>query len=222
MNLFRLFYENRGTEIEQDVEPKTGFALLLDIVRRDGWDIFKMATVCLLSCVPIVTIPAALSGFHAGIMRVIQDVPGDCWFDFRQGWKNNWKKAYPLTLFFVVVAALLRFAAKYYNTQQGVVAGLSLVCTGLLIVLSMAAVYVFPMLITVELGITDILKNAFLLALARPHHAGVSVVAGVGLMTITGFLSPVLWPLCAALTVMIVATLADWFAWIDLKELIIH
>ena len=92
MNLFRLFYENRSAEIEEDAVPKTGRALLFDIVRRDGWDIFKMAAVCLFTCIPILTIPAALSGFHAGLMRIIQDIPGDPWFDFWHGWKTIGKK----------------------------------------------------------------------------------------------------------------------------------
>ena len=59
MNLFRLFYENPRAEIPEDAPPKTGAALLFEIVRRDGWDICKMAALCLLTCIPIVTIPAA-------------------------------------------------------------------------------------------------------------------------------------------------------------------
>lgn len=222
MNLFRLFYENPHAEIKKDAPPKTGAALLFEIVRRDGWDICKMAALCLLTCVPIVTIPAALSGFHAGVMRILQDTPGDPWFDFRHGWQSNWKKAWPLTLFFVIAAGLLQFAVRYYSAQEGILAGLSLVCTGLLIMLAMAAVYVFPMLVAVELDTRAVLKNAFLLALARPHHAIAGVAAGIIFMTIAGFLSPVLWPIWAVLTLVTVGILADWFAWMDLKALIIR
>lgn len=222
MNLFRLFYENPRAEIPEDAPPKTGAALLFEIVRRDGWDICKMAALCLLTCIPIVTIPAALSGFHAGVMRILQDVPGDPWFDFRHGWQSCWKKALPITLFFLTAGGLLQFALRYYAAQQGALAGLSLVCTGLLIVLAMAAVYVFPMLVAVELDTKAIVKNAFLLALARPHHAISGVAAGVALMTAAGFLSPVLLPVWAVLTLVTVAILADWFAWRDIQELIIR
>ena len=86
----------------------------------------------------------------------------------------------------------------------------------------MAAVYVFPMLVAVELDTRAVLKNAFLLALARPHHAIAGVGAGIIFMTIAGFLSPVLWPIWAVLTLVTVGIIADWFAWMDLKALIIR
>lgn len=84
MNFFDLLYGNRGIGIDKDAPPKTGGALLLEIVRRDGWDVCKLSALCLLTCVPIVTIPAALAGFHTALLRILRDVPGDPWSDFRR------------------------------------------------------------------------------------------------------------------------------------------
>lgn len=222
MNFFNMMYESKGAGIEKDAPKKTGLALLFEIVCRDGWDICKMAALCIISCVPIVTIPAALAGFHAVLMRILRDVPGDPWFDFRQGWKTNWKKAVPVTLGFGLLAALLRFASQYYMEQASIMSAFSLVCTGLLLLTAMAAVYVFPMLTVVELETGKIIKNAFLLALARPHHAIAGVVSAVLMATMASLLPVVVWPLWAVLSFAVTSVVADWAAWSGIKAFIIH
>lgn len=222
MNLFNLMYENKGAGIDKDAPPKTGLRLLFEIVRRDGWDICKLSALCLLCCLPVVTIPAALAGLHTAVMRILQDIPGDPWYDFRQGFRANSKKAYPLTLCFVLAQAALVLAFRFYLAQQGPASWLYVICGAFLLLTGMAAVYVFPMLTVVDLSAKAILKNAFLLALARPHHAAVGVAAAALMAAIAGLLPVMMLPLWLIVTISVICVVSDWAAWSDIKAFILR
>lgn len=222
MNFFDLLYGNRGIGIDKDAPPKTGGALLLEIVQRDGWDVCKLSALCLLTCVPIVTIPAALAGFHTALLRILRDVPGDPWSDFRRGWKSSGKQACPVLLSFVLPAAALLFAARYYSALTGALSALSFVCMGLLLMAMLAAVYAFPMLVAVELRTKALITNSFLLALARPHHALAGLIAAAGMFFAAGLLPLALLPLWAIAALAVIGVVADWAAWPDIQAFIVQ
>lgn len=71
-----------------------------------------------------------------------------------------------MLLSFVLPAAALLFAARYYSALTGALSALSFVCMGLLMMVMLAAVYAFPMLVAVELRTKALITNSFLLALA--------------------------------------------------------
>lgn len=222
MNLFTMLYENPRARVDKDAPPKTGIALLFEIVRRDGWDICKISALCLIACLPIITIPAALSGFHGSLLRILRDKPGDPWSDFRKGWKENWKKSIPICLFFLFLTAFLRFAIHYYGSQANLSSFFSFVCGALMLFTAMAISYAFPMLTLVDIPTKAIIKNAFLLSLARPHHA-IAGIAAAALMTfIAGLLPVVVLPLWVIFSFAVTCVIADWAAWHDIKSLIIR
>lgn len=97
------------------------------------------------------------------------DKPGLFWDEFRLAWKTNWKQALPIGF----LDMLICFGTVYYLTDAiavyqkfGVV--LIVLWVLLLLVYGMIRVYLYPMMVTVDLPLGALIKNALILSLLQP------------------------------------------------------
>ncbi len=97
------------------------------------------------------------------------DRPGMFWPGFREAWKLNWRQALPIGLLDVAAG----FATVYYlvdgNAVFGTMGGaVKLIWALLMLLYGMVRVYVYPIMVTVELPFGALLKNSLILALVKP------------------------------------------------------
>lgn len=97
------------------------------------------------------------------------DRPGMFWPGFREAWKLNWKQALPIGLLDVAAG----FATVYYLVDGNAVFGsmggaVKLIWALLMLLYGMVRVYVYPIMVTVELPFGALLKNSLILALVKP------------------------------------------------------
>ena len=109
------------------------------------------------------------------------DKPGLFWEEFKLAWKSNWKQSLPIG----IVDALVCFVSIYYLVDAVALFGaMGLVLTVLWLLLAllyaMMRVYLYPIMVTVELPLGTLIKNALILALLKPWRPLlVILVAGI-------------------------------------------
>ena len=97
------------------------------------------------------------------------DRPGMFWPGFWEAWKLNWKQALPIGLLDVFAG----FATIYYlvdgNAVFGALGGtVKLIWAVLMLLYGFVRVYLYPIMVTVELPFGALLKNSLILALVKP------------------------------------------------------
>lgn len=112
--------------------------------------------------------PATAAMTHAAL-NCAWDRPGMFWPEFREAWKVNWKQALPIGLLDVFAC----FATIYYFVDGTAIFGsagsaVKLVWAVLLLSYGLMRVYVYPIMVTVELPFGALLKNSLILALVKP------------------------------------------------------
>jgi len=98
-------HEGKGVEPEA---AATGLRLLWATIRRELWELFVLNWLILLSCVPVVTIPAAHAAAAHIALRMLDDDPRYLWRDY---WRAFGAVLVRATLFGLGAGALVLGAA---------------------------------------------------------------------------------------------------------------
>jgi len=190
MGIFSNWYTREAkVEIKKDTPPKQGAALFFDVLRREFWELCKLNLILILFCVPVVTIPAALTAMSRVMMFMLMDRPISTFGDFFDAFKKEWKRSTIMGLAYFPLLALTVFGQYFYLAAMGsflpyVFAMLS--CAMVLI----AGFYIFPMLSVLDLGIAGILRNAILLTFLRMPQNILALVVAVLLALLVLMLLP--------------------------------
>ena len=91
------------------------------------------------------------------------------WAGFWGAWKENWKQALPVGL----VDILVCFGTLYYLVDANAVFGqfgtvLKIVWCVFMLIYSMIRVYLYPIMVTVELPLSALVKNSLILSVLKP------------------------------------------------------
>jgi uncharacterized membrane protein YesL len=144
-----------------------------------------------ISCVPIFTIGAALSGFYYAAMDSMRKEDGYIFKRYFSAFAKNFKKATLIWLILLVIGAILGIDVFFWmsNSEMSiapVMFGVSLLlCLGWL----MTFIFVFPLQARFENPIRKTIENAFLLAIS---HLPFTIVV-IALIAIVGYLCTISW-----------------------------
>lgn len=184
MSLFRPDFTSEGPGIPKDAPPKTGLRLFAEIWCREFWQLLWLGLLFSVSCVPVVTIGPALCAMTDCTMRMVRDKPNDVKRDFRDAFKRYWKQGIGLSAGFLAFVALLVLTGVFYWRMR-VRSSLFLLLVAAVCVLALLGViawsFLLPLLVTVELPLRAVCKNAVLLA-------GVGFLPAVLALTVSGLL----------------------------------
>lgn len=158
---------------EKNSKPLTGARLYGHLICAYTWQLVKLNVLFVLSCIPLVTIPAALAAMTDVLAMIVERRMVFVWRDYRTAWIRNWKRAYvvglPYCLGMVVAVVGVRF---YLSLQSPVGIALAGVCCMLAACGFVAGAYVFMMVVRTPLRGKEIWRNATLLI---PMRLGVNV-----------------------------------------------
>lgn len=164
MGLFKPNYEKEGPGVEKDAPPKTGFALFFDILSLQFWQLIKLNLLFVVCCIPVVTIGPACAGMTYALLRFVRREPdADVWYDFRRGFRENWKAGLGCG---IAMAAI--FGVLGTMMVQCMLRGMTILAAvplALTLIAGVSAVYLFPMLVSVDLPVRATVNNAFLLGM---------------------------------------------------------
>lgn len=154
---------------------KQGMGLFFNIVFQNLPELLRLNFLFILFCVPVVTIPAAVTAMSNVTLKMAREEV----FFFREDFIGSFKQNFGKSLAFGIPALLILAAAVYLipfyrsavNISPAFYAPLALVVLTSIFVL-LAGMYAFPMLAAVELPLGRIIRNCAILAVVRlPYNA---------------------------------------------------
>lgn len=169
MGFLNGFYSKPGPGIPKDAPKKKGMALFFDILWRESFELLKLNLLFILFCIPVVTIPAALTAMSRVTVKMVRDENHFLWGDF---WETFKKEFVPATLgggLLIIIMILSLFAAWLMDAPLAV-SGLFAIPLAVALAVGLVALtsafYFFPMQALVNLPLRQMLKNALLLSFA--------------------------------------------------------
>lgn len=168
------FSTKAGAGIAKDAPPKTGLALLVDVVARNWWELVQLNLLVLLCCLPLVTMPAALVAAARICVLMLEDRPVYLGRDFFEAFRQRFWKASALGLAAAVAISLSGYAALIFlqAAKASIVLALPLTISAVTTVfLAITAAYALVLLAMRDQPLRLLLKLALLGALARPLPA---------------------------------------------------
>lgn len=89
------------------------------------------------------------------------------WSDFKDSFKTNFKQAAIVYITDIIVLILLYVAFSFYSQMSGWIGGIKYVIIVITVLFMMMHMYIYQMMVTFELSIKDLYKNAFLFTLGK-------------------------------------------------------
>ncbi len=89
------------------------------------------------------------------------------WSDFLDSFKVNFKQSLVVFLIDIVALVLFCFAIRVYGTLSGVMSILHYLIWMIILIYTMMHFYLYPMMVTFELSLKDLYKNALIFALGK-------------------------------------------------------
>ena len=149
----------------------------------------------------LILIPClAITGpFTAGISYVTRNWARDehafIWSDFKDAIKENWKQGLAVSVITSVMPLLVYLGWRFYGNMaqtQGFMFVPQMLILMIGIVWSLCVTYFYPMMVSYQLKLKDVLRNGMLLGVARlPMSVGIRLLHCVPLLI--GFLLCYLW-----------------------------
>ncbi|KFI52504.1 YesL family protein [Bifidobacterium biavatii] len=186
MNLYSMFYGNGGgRESERDAHPH-GLRLFFSVIKWHWGRLIGLNVLFILSCLPIVTIPCAMTAMSEVLGRLVQRRVCYPAHDYRAAFAREWKRSSLSGLAVFAVLALAVVGASFY-LRSGSSAGIALagLCVAIAAFAIMAMTYVFPLVAFTDLPVRDVLKNAVLLTQMRLGQSLGALVAIVAILVVS-------------------------------------
>jgi uncharacterized membrane protein YesL len=146
-----------------DIEPPPAgsFQRLWFVIRSHYLDLIGLNLLVLALCLPVVTIPAALSGMTHVLMKWVRDDLVFFWQDFFAEFKANFFKRLLVWLLLVIAPFSLYLYTVMFGFEK---AGPPiLLLTGAFSALFQS--YLFPIFVSIDVPVTAALKNAVLVSI---------------------------------------------------------
>lgn len=164
-----------------EMDPSSATPEQLALVANLGSLYHSVITRSLLYLVPAVFITGP---FQAGMAYVTRNWARDehafVWSDFKDAFKSNWKQSLVISLITGLMPLILYVGYRFYGdmVSQSILFIVPQMLTAMLgVIWSLALVYFYPLLVTYELSLSNLLRNGFLLAIGRlPQTIGVRLV----------------------------------------------
>ncbi|MCQ2437346.1 MAG: DUF624 domain-containing protein [Clostridia bacterium] len=211
-------------DLTRERVSRRGFAGFMEMLWREFFELLKLNLLFILTCIPVITIPAAMAAMHHITVTMVEDKNHFLWQDYWRIFKRDFVKATLGGLIYAVAIAIFVLSTYFYYNLMAwhmltvIFAGLS-AC--LLILIVMSSMYFFPMLVRVELKLKPLLKNAVFMTFANIKRSLLAFLwlviflgAGIGLL-----------PLSALYGLLIMfsfsAFIVDYVVWPPIRDQVI-
>ena len=153
--------------IEKDAPKKKGLALFGEIIWREFWSLLMLNVLFILSCIPIVTIPAAITAMNRITVTMVRDKNYFLLIDYWKAFKRDFGKSFLGGLILGIALVLFGISTWFYYMLSQTQGALFLILAGcslcLLLTAYFVSVYFFPMLAMVDLKLKPLLINSCVL-----------------------------------------------------------
>ncbi len=181
-------YQKEGRGVRKN-ERTPRFVLFFQIYFRKFWQLILLNMLYVLFCIPIVTIGPATAGMTKVLRNYAREEHAFLWGDFIETFKTNFKQSFLYSLLSFGVFGFLAFdLLAVFNLPNQFMKTLSLAAIAFsLTVFVFMNYYVYNMMITFNLTMKQLLKNAFIFCWAGffRNLFMTAVIAGIGYLAIS-------------------------------------
>lgn len=222
MKLFFLDYNKEGPGVDRDAPPKVGLELFFDLFVREFTSLIKLNIYFIISYIPIITIGPAIGALTAVTMRMVQDQPSDLFYDFREAFKKNWKYSFVSGFIAAIFIFAIWFSIKFCMESDGVIYNLMIsFIVVIAVLLALSSIYVYPMIVKIELPLKVLFRNAFLLGIVNIKYSLITFLINIGLIEISIIFMPFTLPVMLLFTFSTISFISSFCAWNGLGKYII-
>lgn len=172
MGLFRADYDRAGSGVSKNAPKKKRFALFFEIYFRKFSKFIGLNALTFLFCIPIITIGPAIAGMTKVLKSYAIEKNAFMFHDFWKGFSKNLKQSLPIGILDTVITisavlAMNVYPAMYAQTGSIGYMILCVISMSFAFTLFMMNFYIFPMIVSMNLRLGEILRNSFLLTCGR-------------------------------------------------------
>ncbi len=122
----------------------------------------------LMTVIPVITIGPVQAGYTYILRNYSREEHSFIWWDFKENFVKNFKQGIIITGIDIVIMYVLGVALNFYSSQTGIIftAATSFIVVSL-VIFSIMHLYIYPMLVTVNLSIKNLYKNAFIFSILK-------------------------------------------------------
>ena len=157
----------------------------MNVLNKTG-ELIIVSVLWLLCCLPVVTIGASTTALYYAVVKTVRKDRGYVYKEFFRSFKRNLKSGTLLTVIFLLLAVVLLYNREYLNAVTGgnelaLAQGdgmpllLYVVYDGILIIMALILVYLFPALSRFDMKTADIVKLAFVMSI---RHIYITLALG--------------------------------------------
>ncbi|HEY9012133.1 MAG TPA: DUF624 domain-containing protein [Devosia sp.] len=207
------FSTKAGPGVARQATPKTGFALLLDVVARNWWELIQLNLLVILLSLPLVTLPAAIVAATRICALMLDDRPVYLGRDFVEAFRNRFWKATALGVLAIAATGLSGYAAWIFlqAAKSSLLLALPLTISAATAVFAaITSAHAFALCARSDLPLAQLLRLALLGALAKPLPS----LAALGFVALLWALHVVFYPVSIFMPAIInfsIGTLAVTF-----------
>ena len=222
MKLFFLDYNKEGPGVDKNAPPKVGLELFFDLFAREFTSLIKLNIYFIFSCIPIITIGPAIGALIAVTMKMVQDQPSDPFCDFREAFKKNWKHSFISGIISVIFIFAIWFSVRFCMESDGIVYNLMIsFIVVIAVLLGLSSIYIYPMIVKIELPLKVIFKNAFLLGIVNIKYSLITFLLNLALIEVSILFIPFTLPVIFLITFSAIGFISSFCAWAGIKKYII-
>lgn len=149
------------------------------------FDLIILNLLFIFSCIPIVTIGAALSAIYQVLFKIIDKKDPYIFKGYLKALKENFKTATFLWIVIALIGTGISLALSAINSRMGQGYEFIQIPIWILVfIIASVAVYAFPLLSRYQCGIALLLKNAFVLSITNIPVTVIIIVFPLGLLYI--------------------------------------
>lgn len=164
MALFGMFnYSKPGPGVDKDAPKKKRFFYFFELYFRKFWKLVQLNLLFCVCCLPIVTIGPAIAGMTYILRNFAQERPVFMVSDFWDAFKSNFKQGFCIWLIDTLVTGVSTVAFAWYFINSGLSWAMAIplgLCILAEILLMFMRFYTYLMVVTVDLPVKHIIKNA--------------------------------------------------------------
>ena len=179
---FRKDYAAPGPGVNPDDPEKTGVARFAEILSLECVTLVKLNLLFLGSCVPVVTIPAAVFAMNHVVRMMILDQPVICGYHYKTAFRRYWKRGTAAFLITAVPLVLSLCGMGFYLSRAGENLLMFLpfmLCSTVFLLTLLASAYFYGLLDT-ERSVRECARLALVLGIAKPLRAALAALAVYG------------------------------------------
>lgn len=117
---------------------------------------------------PMVTVGPVQAGITYILRNYSREEHAFIWWDFKETFRKNFKQGMAITGIDIVILYVLAIALNFYTSNSGL---LSVAATSFIVlstvIFAMMHLYIYPMLITVNLSLKNLYKNALIFSILK-------------------------------------------------------